>query len=617
MTAELGEPSRGVEQDHWDLTLDRFGLESAEVGSDAAERLALAIAQLHGAVVGPPEPVLPPLRRAELCWRAHRLLLEWRKRTVAFPDWLDVLEQQLVLSGAQLWRERVGLDEEAGERALELFERLVVLFDPCPAWIRLACLELRQLSSEQMCQELETALEDQEGDQVLLEQLALCCDRCCREALERGDWGLAMERQAVAERTLHRLDEGHPHGSQARWEGYAALVIAIVDRLKPVLIGEAGHSLPDAVRARLYDRVERMLKGYHALPIEPPEWLAVVELQLLQEGAQLWKVLIGREPRAAEHAQVLFGQLAARLDPCPEWVRHQLKNLESIGNHLPALDASELEVLLRTNSPAELEKAVTERLASLVATNASGQSPLQELITAFGCRWAEGHELTLEHFNGLERAWSGWQAGRDEGLQTAWPASDPTRQSLSLALDPRELRTLRQRVLGVQEQGPQLEGFDEEDLTWWTEEALACFTEIGLWGEGVVWSTDQESLWLYLPLLQAISCCSGRIPEIHRPPEPVELAGLMADPQVLVLRNVPPQAPGQLRTNLEALLAEVEAQHTRTPYRLAVVEPGNHRLPLCQELRRRLSISCVGLDINHTNDILNVAKDTGAAVSTA
>ncbi|EAQ74118.1 hypothetical protein WH5701_12428 [Synechococcus sp. WH 5701] len=631
----MGDPARGVEQDNWDLTFERFAVERLEGGSDTAERLALAIAQLHGAVVEPPEPVLPPLRRAELCWRAHRLLLDWRERNLSFPDWLDVLEQQLVLSGAQLWRERVGLEEEAGARALELFERLGVLFDPCPAWIRLACLELRQLSSEQLCQELETALEDEEGDQVLLEKLALCCDRCCREALERGDWGLAMERQTVAERTLHRLDEGHPHGSQARWEGYAALVIAIVDRLKPVLIGEAGHSLPDAVRARLYDRVERMLKRYHALPIEPPEWLAVVELQLLQEGAQLWCAQAGHIPGASERALALFQQLAEQLHHCPPWVIQELAWLGvQLTPGVPKLGLIAREqqppVVLREgwlelNLLGWLDDQQAEEMEPLVAgfiagvelaceLRPGGMTSEPEMALAGAMRslsrlWEKEQTLPNEQLERLRQAGQAWRTQWAERGRQTWselPELQPEGMTFLISLEAAELLAVQQTIWPAHGQpvDPQRQA--------WAEAVLGPLTVAALWGEAVLWAPDEEAGWVALPLLQALSEGACRGPDLVQPPSTQQLRQVLGGQQVVLvapgaaalsaklsqegLRGVDPPESLGVQASLAALVETLIGLHAVNPIDWLVADCGVLRLPLLLELHRRKGVKGMAID---------------------
>ncbi|MGB7564382.1 MAG: hypothetical protein WBM08_06475 [Prochlorococcaceae cyanobacterium] len=88
------------------------------------------------------EPVPQPLR-SELCTRMSRILKSHLELPVAPPDWLAVLEEQLVQDGAVFWRERIGQETEAAIRSLELFERLADLLDPCPVWVSLACEELR------------------------------------------------------------------------------------------------------------------------------------------------------------------------------------------------------------------------------------------------------------------------------------------------------------------------------------------------------------------------------------------------------------------------------------------------------------------------------------------
>ena len=102
------------------------------------ELLCSLTAAVHTAVnstsISPPEQPL----RAELCWRlAQRLRLaadiSWQP-----PDWLAVLEQQLVQDGALFFKDLLqqGPDEDGRRRkAFHLFLRLEQLLDPAPGWV--------------------------------------------------------------------------------------------------------------------------------------------------------------------------------------------------------------------------------------------------------------------------------------------------------------------------------------------------------------------------------------------------------------------------------------------------------------------------------------------------
>jgi hypothetical protein len=177
----------------WEEALEWLGEPNNLSQEGAQTLLAQTIGAVYRAVVERAES-LEDWRRSELCWRSHRLLLG-RERRDDDPDWLAVLEQQLVQCGALLWQQRICIDSEAQQRALELFERLSELIHPCPPWVLLACAELKEQGAEMQRLSLAAALFNA-GDQrpELLAVLAACCQRCSRVALTEGAWGRALER---------------------------------------------------------------------------------------------------------------------------------------------------------------------------------------------------------------------------------------------------------------------------------------------------------------------------------------------------------------------------------------------------------------------------------------
>ncbi len=74
-----------------------------------------------------------------LCLRLAGILEPTATQPWAVPDWLPVLEQQLVQHGALAWQQRVPLEAAAAGPCLDLFLRLGQLLDPVPPWVDLAC----------------------------------------------------------------------------------------------------------------------------------------------------------------------------------------------------------------------------------------------------------------------------------------------------------------------------------------------------------------------------------------------------------------------------------------------------------------------------------------------
>ncbi len=112
------------------------GQASGELPLEAHGKLVQAlIGAVHPRLMAGEEGGLAAGDRAELCWRLATLLERHGSLALERPDWLPVAEEQLVRHGALLWREGIGVREQAEPRALALFQRLAQLLEPCPAWV--------------------------------------------------------------------------------------------------------------------------------------------------------------------------------------------------------------------------------------------------------------------------------------------------------------------------------------------------------------------------------------------------------------------------------------------------------------------------------------------------
>ncbi|WP_216899875.1 hypothetical protein [Synechococcus sp. CCY 9618] len=107
------------------------------------ELLAQLVALAHGALFreGETAVLMSPQQEASLCWRLAGMLEGGLARPWSPPEWLPVLEQQLVQRGALAWQERREEGPEARERCLDLFLRLAQLQDPVAPWVAQACRE--------------------------------------------------------------------------------------------------------------------------------------------------------------------------------------------------------------------------------------------------------------------------------------------------------------------------------------------------------------------------------------------------------------------------------------------------------------------------------------------
>ena len=110
-----------------------------------AELVNYLVHRIHPLITGISTDPPPLPQRADLCLRMHRLLLLHSSLPVQVPAWMAVVEEQFVRDGALYWYDLIGQNEQAGERALELFERLAQLLSPCPLWVQQAVDTLRSL----------------------------------------------------------------------------------------------------------------------------------------------------------------------------------------------------------------------------------------------------------------------------------------------------------------------------------------------------------------------------------------------------------------------------------------------------------------------------------------
>ncbi len=121
------------------------GQGSGEVPLEAHAKLVHALlGAVHTRIVAAEEGGLAAEERAELCWRLGTLLESHGSLPLERPDWLPVAEEQLVRHGALLWREAIGVREQAEARALAMFQRLAQLLDPCPTWVSTSLQELER-----------------------------------------------------------------------------------------------------------------------------------------------------------------------------------------------------------------------------------------------------------------------------------------------------------------------------------------------------------------------------------------------------------------------------------------------------------------------------------------
>lgn len=176
-------------------------------------------------------------------------------------------------------------------------------------------------------------------------------DRAIRGLLDESRWSEALDCLEVIPPAL--LDQAviDPAKAEHSWQVYGRLVNAVTAAIHPVVTSISENPPAPLERAMLCWRMQRLLRAHRELPVEEPAWLAVLESQLIKDGALFWRELIGQEPEAEEKALDLFECLAEQLDPCPPWVSKALQELESTALARPL----RLELMFRPGEPLHVE----------------------------------------------------------------------------------------------------------------------------------------------------------------------------------------------------------------------------------------------------------------------
>jgi hypothetical protein len=175
--------------------------------------------------------------------------------------------------------------------------------------------------------------------------------RCCEDAFTSGQWLEAFQHHDALLELVVGLAQALPAQAAAFWARYGELLAALTAAVHGAVNSNSADPPPDALRAEVCWRLAERLKLGHELPFEPPDWLAVLEQQLVQDGAAYWSALIegpGLDAAAADLQQArrrafaLLLRMDRLLAPAPSWVLQQARG------HLEA----EAQLLLSSANPA-------------------------------------------------------------------------------------------------------------------------------------------------------------------------------------------------------------------------------------------------------------------------
>ncbi len=524
----------------------------------------------------------PPLaERVELCWQMAERLRAAEALPLQPPDWLAVLEQQLVQDGATLSIDLLQELEEAGAqaapatraRAVRLLARLERLLAPAPEWVlRLA----RQQLEQQVRLVLAAGPEPRALAELaeLVELVPVPADRqpALAAALTRLRLGLELlEPQLAPLASPPQAEASQSEGSQFEGSQPAASqpapqpASAAGPELAELVLLEPGGSAgplqldlapqlaaePEAIEAALDDFVWHLPRGSRALP-------AATALQALLEPRwrQGLRLPVAAFERLAYLAASWQRRLGDRLEPLPalDW-QHSL--LLELG----AMELAVLQPLLA--DPAGLEPVLAE--------------------------------LRREHHNPAF-----WQ-----------------RQELPWMQCPPPLEALRRLHL---EEG-------------YYARAHAPLAELASWGEAAaqallqaeLWTNDAGCLGRWLAVAQELVLRHGQpLPPLGAPPAPerllAELGGLevvyvgeraaavqAAHRQGLCFRGEPfglrvvempasrwPARPaGGFGESLALLLEVVDGLYRQRPFALLLADCGAYRLPLLREAHQRYGVAAL------------------------
>ncbi len=501
------------------------------------------------------------------------------------------------------------------------------------------------------------------GEDPLLAELTDASAAALREALEQGH----LERALAAHEDLlgHviELAAARPAVAAVLWQRYGELLGQLAGQVHGRLVPRNGEpvdfSLPErAGDAELCLRMAGILEPTAAQPWAVPDWLPVLEQQLVQHGALAWQQRLRTDADAAGPCLDLFLRLAQLLDPVPAWVDLAWRAaLERLIEALPpagALAEPELELLVARvgRLPVAAEQRGAFEAALLRAR--FSLELLQQGRVGNGRRATEGSE-------GLEVLEAEWLEEDEErpgpAPAAALPAVAWRPGTLVVELDPLELQLL-QRAEGPAEpreealaemrrrhhdsdfwgaaavEGPEppdslelLRRFEREagfyatthapleSLRQWARPALQALLQ------AQVWSGDGATLKLWQPWGQASQrrqppggtallerLGGGEVVLVGEGPEAVAAlqeahrAGRLFAGGAFGLRclAVPqsrhPQRPAAgFEHSLEALVAAVEALHRERPFTVLLAGGGAYRLPLVQAIGSRYGVLAVAL----------------------
>ncbi|WP_259724403.1 hypothetical protein, partial [Synechococcus sp. CS-1332] len=208
------------------------------------------------------------------------------------------------------------------------------------------------------------------GGDPLLAELTEASATALREALEQRHVEAALAAHDDLLGHVIELSAVRPQVAAVLWQRYGDLLGQLTGQVHERLVPRNGEpvefSLPDrAGDGALCLRMAGILEQTAAQPWAVPDWLPVLEQQLVQHGALALQHKISEEAAAAGPCLDLFLRLGQLLDPVPAWVEQGCRT--AMGTVIEALppagDLAEPELALLVARVGRLPVAAEQRPA--------------------------------------------------------------------------------------------------------------------------------------------------------------------------------------------------------------------------------------------------------------
>jgi len=206
-------------------------------------------------------------------------------------------------------------------------------------WLSLEKLRELPLSREArlaLLQDLQASPQPGTPVPQVLGEMAELRLRACEEAYQRQAWSEALEHHDGLLELVGQLVELVPEHRDVFWARFGELLAFFTVAVHGVVVTpQTTDPTARPPQAELAWQMAQRLRRAGTLPIQPPDWLAVHEEQLVRQGVLLHAGLVEQANAASDppfselHQRALdLGlHLVNLLDPAPEWLEQMLRSL--------------------------------------------------------------------------------------------------------------------------------------------------------------------------------------------------------------------------------------------------------------------------------------------------